>query len=248
MLKRERQAFILHQVNLHNRILSSDLSKDIQVSEDTIRRDLQELSDFGKLIKVHGGALSTSFHSAINTSHVYAIERKKQIAQKAVSLIKDGMFVITSGGTTIIEMARALPQDLHATFITGSLPAAFEYMHHPNIELILIGDKVSKSSKITVGGEAIEKIKQIRADLCLLGTNALDIVHGLTENDWEVAQVKKAMVAAANRVVVMTIAEKINTTQGIKVCDAAQVDVLVTELDPAAAELQAFHPLIDTIL
>ncbi len=233
MLKKERQAFILHNVNLHNRVLSSDLSMGINVSEDTIRRDLQELSDGGKLIKVHGGALSKSFHSSFNSSQVYAIENKKLIAQKAAALIKNGMFVLTSGGTTIIELAKALPENLQATFITGSIPAALEYMHHPNIEVIIIGDKLSKSSQITVGGEAITKIKGIRSDICFLGTNALDADAGLTDNDWDVVQVKKAMIESADKVVSLAISEKINRSQRIKICDTKDIDVLITELDPA---------------
>ncbi|MBP6024119.1 DeoR/GlpR family DNA-binding transcription regulator [Ferruginibacter sp.] len=231
MLKKERQAFILHNVNLHNRVLSSDLSSAINVSEDTIRRDLQELSDHNKLIKVHGGALSKSFHSSFNSSKVYAIENKKKIAQKAASLIKDGMFVLTSGGTTIIELAKALPENLHATFITGSLPSAIEYMHHPNIDVIIIGDKLSKNSQITVGGEAIAKIKQIKADLCFVGTNALSLEHGLTDNDWEVVQVKKAMIEASEKVVSLTISEKLNSTQPIRICEINEIDILITELD-----------------
>lgn len=232
MLKQERQAYILHQVNLHNRIFSSDLSGQIDVSEDTIRRDLQELSDKGKIIKVHGGALSKSFHSSINNSQVYSIDQKKSIAQKAASLIKNGMFVLTSGGTTIIEMAKALPADLHATFITGSLPAALEYIHHPSIEVIFIGDKLSKSSQISVGAEAIMKIKQIKADLCFLGINALDSEHGLTDNDWDVVQVKRAMVESSTKVVALSIAEKINTSQNIQICKANELDVLISELTP----------------
>lgn len=230
MLKKERQAIILRNVNLHNRLLVTDLSEEIKVSEDTIRRDLQELADDGKLIKVHGGALSKSFHNSFNSSAVYAMENKKLIAQKAVSLIQDGMFVLTSGGTTIIEMAKALPKDLRATFITGSVPAAFEYLHHPNIEIILIGDKLSKGSQITVGGEAIEKIKQIRADICFLGINALHIEHGLTDNDWEIVQVKKAMMESSAKTVLLTISEKINTTQRIRICDTKNIDIIVTEL------------------
>ena len=231
MLKQERQAFILHSVNLHNKVLSSDLSTTIKVSEDTIRRDLQELSEANKLIKVHGGALSKSFHSSFNNSSVYAIESKKCIAQKAASLIKDGMFVLTSGGTTIIELARALPESLHATFITGSIPAALEYLHHQNIDVIIIGDKLSKSSQITVGAQAIEKIKQIRADICFVGTNAIEVEHGLTDNDWEVVQVKKAMIESSNTVVSLAISEKINTTQSIKVCNTSEINVLITELE-----------------
>lgn len=248
MLKKERQAFILHNVNLHNRVLSSDLSSTISVSEDTIRRDLQELAEHGKLIKVHGGALSKSFHSSFNSSKVYGIENKKKIAQKAATLIKDGMFVLTSGGTTIIELAKALPENLHATFITGSLPAALEYMHHPNIEVILIGDKLSKSSQITVGGGAISQIKQLKADICFVGTNALDVQNGLMDNDWEVVQVKKAMIEASAKVVSLVISEKLNTTQRIKVCDTGDIDVLVTELDKGAAMLEPYQRAGITIL
>ena len=233
MLKRERQSFILRQVNIHNKVLSSDLSIEMKVSEDTIRRDLNELSDDGKILKVHGGALSKSFHLSISPGNVYSLDSKKIIAQKAISLIKDGMFVLTTGGTTIIELAKALPAELSATFITGSIPAAHEYTHHPNIELIFIGDKVSKVSQITVGGEAISKIRQIKADLCILGTNALNTLNGLTDNDWDVVQVKKAMIESSDKVVSLSISEKLNTSQRIKVCDLKEIDILITELQPS---------------
>ena len=248
MLKKERQAYILHQINLHNKVLSSDLSQEIQVSEDTIRRDLNELSELGKLMKVHGGALSRSFRHSFQPADVYSLENKSKIADKAVAMIKDGMFVITTGGTTIIELARRLPEGLHATFFTGSLPAAFEYMNHPNIEVIIIGDRLSKSSQITVGGEAIARIRQIKADLCFLGTNAIDIHSGITDNDWEVVQLKRAMIETADKVVSLSISEKINTTQRIKVCDAKDIDVLVTELDPEDVLFQPYKEVGITIL
>lgn len=248
MLKTERQAFILHNINLHNRILSSDLSCKINVSEDTLRRDLQELADCGKIIKVHGGALSKSFHSSFNSASVYGLQSKKIIAQKAISLIKDGMFVLTTGGTTILELAKALPENLKATFITGSLPVATEYIHHPNIEVILIGDRLSKSSKITVGGEAISKIKQIKADLCFIGTNAIDPTNGLTDNDWEVVQIKKAIIESSSKVISLTISEKINTIQPIKICDAKNINVLITELDESNPVFNPFKKLGTQIL
>ena len=248
MLKQERQAFIVHQVNLHNKVFSSDLSEQINVSEDTIRRDLQELSEKGKIIKVHGGALSKSFHSSFNSSQVYSIDKKKIIAQKAATLIKDGMFVFTGGGTTIIELARALPESLHATFITGSLPAALEYVHHPNIEIIFIGDKLSKSSQITVGAEAITKIKQIKADICILGINAIDVENGLTDNDWDVVQVKKAMIESSAKVVALTISEKINTVQRIRVCKTDELDVLISERSPEEPLFETYKKAGLTIL
>ncbi len=233
MLKKERQAYILHQVNLHNKVLSSSLCAEIHVSEDTIRRDLQELAEEGKIIKVHGGALSPSFnHVYFPTNGVYSQTQKRTIAQKAISLISNGMFVLTSGGTTIIEMARVLPPQLKATFISGSIPAILEYMHHPNIEVILIGDKISKNSKITVGAQAIARIKEVKADICFLGTNAIDLEHGITDNDWEVVQLKKAMIESSKKVVCLSIAEKINSVQPIRVCGLGEIDMLITELTP----------------
>ena len=240
MLKQERQSFILREINLHNRVLCSDLCGQINVSEDTIRRDLNELADEGKLIKVHGGALSKSFHISNNSSNVYSLDEKKTIARKVCKLIEDGMFVLTTGGTTITEMAKALPAELRATFFTGSLQAAREYVHHPNIEVIFIGDRISKSSQLTVGGEAISRIKQIKADLCILGTNAVDIEHGITDNDWEVVQVKKAMIETSKKVVSLTISEKLFSTQRLQVCTLDKIDVLITELLPDDETLKPF--------
>ncbi len=237
MLKKERQAYILHQVNLHNKVLSSLLCSEISVSEDTIRRDLLELAEEGKVIKVHGGALSHSFNQvSFPINSVYSQNKKQIIARKAIAMIENGMFILTSGGTTIIEMARCLPPQLKATFISGSIPAILEYMYHPNIEVILIGDKISKNSKITVGSEAIAKIRQMKADICFLGTNAIDAEHGITDNDWEVVQLKKAMIESSKLVVCLSIAEKINSVQPIRVCGLDEIDVLITELpanDPA---------------
>lgn len=232
MLKKERQEFILREINLHNKVLTSDLCEAINVSEDTIRRDLFELAESGDIIKVHGGALSKSFHVSFQSNGVYSHDKKKLIAQKAVSLIRDGMFILTTGGTTIIELAKALPKHLRATFFTGSLPAALEYIQHPTIEVIFIGDRISKNSKITVGGDAINKINQISADICFLGINAIDAEIGLTDNDWDVVQIKKAMIQASKKVVALTIAEKVNTRQKIKVADIDELDIMITEADP----------------
>jgi DeoR/GlpR family transcriptional regulator of sugar metabolism len=249
MLKRERQAYILHQLNLHNKVLSSSLCSEIQVSEDTIRRDLQELAGEGKIIKVHGGALSQSFSQFhFPSSNFYSPSGKNIIANKAVRLIKDGMCVLTGGGTTIIEMARCLPAQMRATFITGSIPAVVEYLNHPNIEVIIIGDKISRNSKITVGTESINRIKQLKPDLCFLGINAIDVQHGITDNDWDIVQVKKAMIESAQKTICLTIAEKINTFQPLLVCGINKIDVLITELEPSDPLLMPFVELGITVM
>ena len=232
MLKKERQEFILHQLNLHNKILCADLSNKMGVSDDTIRRDLQELAQGDKLIKVHGGALSKSFHTAFDRKMVYNLEDKHIIAQKTAALVQSGMYILTSGGTSILEFAQSLDANLNATFFTCSLNAAIEFAHHPSIEVVMIGDKVAKDSMLTTGASAVQTIESIQADLCILGINSLDTQFGLSENDWEVVQIKKAMIKASKKTICIGISEKLNSQQKIKVTNLDEIDILITELDP----------------
>lgn len=244
MLKKERQAYILHQLNLHNKVLSSGLCEAINVSEDTIRRDLQELADSGKIIKVHGGALSLSFSDFnLHNNNVYGKDEKQVIARKAIGLIKENMVVLTSGGTTINELARSLPRELKATFISGSIPAILEYSNHPNIDVIVIGDKISKNSRITIGADAIAKIRSLKVDLCILGINAIDIKHGVTDCDWDVAQLKKVMIDSSQNVVALAISEKIDTYQPIHICPLQNIDYLITELNPDDERLSSYKKM-----
>jgi DeoR/GlpR family transcriptional regulator of sugar metabolism len=242
MLKKERQAYILQQINIHNKVLSSDLSVQLDVSEDTVRRDLQELAEEGKLIKVHGGALSKSFHFTLETSsNIYSLPEKKRIAYKAVELIKDGMFIVLSGGTTIRELVKALPPDLNATFITVSVPIALELLEHPSSEVIFLGNKLSKTAQISVGAEVIQRLAAIRADYCFLGTNSMDANYGITDLEWEIIEVKKAMMNCAQKTISLAIAEKLNTVQRLQVCKPEEIDILITELDPADPALLPYH-------
>lgn len=240
MLKKERQEFILHQLNLHNKILCADLSNKMGVSDDTIRRDLQELAQHDKLIKVHGGALSKSFHTAFDREMVYNLEDKHIIAQKTAALVQSGMYILTSGGTSILEFAKSLDPNLNATFFTCSLNAAIEFAHHPSIEVVMIGDKVSKDSMLTTGASAVQTIESIQADLCILGINSLDTQFGLSENDWEVVQIKKAMIKASKKTICIGISEKLNSQQKIKVANLDEIDILITELDPNDPKLLPF--------
>lgn len=234
MLKRERQAFIMKQINLHNRVLSADLGRMLNVSEDTIRRDLNELAEASELVKVHGGALSKSYHYDYAPNTTYALSEKTIIAQKAAPLIEEGMFVILGGGTTVRELVRFLPYDLKATFFTISLTTALQLCDHQNIDVVFLGGTLVKNSQISVGGEVISRLKDISADLCILGTNAIDI-GGITDSDLEAVQVKKAMLNASKRSAIITISEKLGSSQRLRVSELSAIDYLVTELNPDAA-------------
>ncbi|HXI01337.1 MAG TPA: DeoR/GlpR family DNA-binding transcription regulator [Sphingobacteriaceae bacterium] len=231
MLKKERHAFILKQINIHNKVLSSDLSSDLSVSEDTVRRDLIELADTGKIIKVHGGALSKSFHFPFQHLEVYAHEAKKIIAHKTLKLLKDGMVVLTGGGTTMIELARAIPEDLEITFFTISPLVALELAEHPKVTVILIGGQFNKGSQIIVGSKAVAELCELKVDLCLLGANGIDVKNGITDSDWEVVQVKKAMLKTTDKAAVLCIAEKLDSIQRLRVCNINRIQYLITDLD-----------------
>lgn len=230
MLKKERHAFIIKQINLHNKVLSSDLSIQLQVSEDTVRRDLNNLAEAGKILKVHGGALSKSFHSPYQLNETYAQDSKKEIARKAITLLTDGMTLLTGGGTTMIEMARMIPDDLNLTFFTVSPLVALELAEHRSVNVILIGGQLSKNAHINIGAKTVSDLSEIKVDLCLLGANGIDLKEGVTDSDWEVVQIKKAMIQSSARLAIMSIGEKLDSVQKMKVCRLDAVEYLITDL------------------
>jgi len=247
MLKEERQAFIIHQINLHNKVLSSDLSTQLNVSEDTIRRDLNELAENGKVLKVYGGALSKSFQHPFRENHVYARDAKKQLAGKALKLIQNGMTVLAGGGTTMLELARMVPEHLQCTFFTISPLVALELAERTKAEVILIGGQLSRSTNICIGSQVINQLSEIRVDLCLLGANSLSVDEGVTDSDWEVVQVKKAMIRYSNKTAILSIAEKLNSAQKMKVCSLNAISYLITDLAPSHDSLAKFGQVVEVI-
>ncbi len=247
MLKEERQAHIIKQINLHNKVLSSDLSVQLDVSEDTIRRDLNELSESGKILKVHGGALSKSFHYPFQQIDAYAKDAKKEIARKTLGLIQNGMILLASGGTTMIELARMIPDSLNCTFFTVSPLVALELAERPNIEVILLGGQLSKNAQITTGSQVVSQLADIKVDLCLLGANSVSIEGGITDSDWEVVQIKKAMVKAAQKTAIVSIAEKLDSIQKMKVCNLNTIDYLITDLNITDEKVAPYNKIVKVI-
>ena len=129
MLKEERQRTILNEVALHNKVLLTDIAEMLDVSIDTVRRDVKELDTDSKLRKVHGGAVALGFtNTTVRNNNIYALEEKKEIAEKAVGLLKDGGVIFIDGGTTCVELARQIPVNIRLTCFTMSLPVALELL------------------------------------------------------------------------------------------------------------------------
>ena len=187
MLKEERHQHILDKIKLSRKVLSTDLSVELKVSEDTIRRDLNDLSNKGLIKKVHGGALPIDAKAISYTERSnYNLEGKNSIAKKAVKLIKSGQVIIMSGSTTNLQLAKIIPSDINATIYTYSLPIALQLTEHPSIEIIFIGGKLHKAAQVTVGLDVVSTISELRADLCFMGSGGINISNGMTEPDWEV--------------------------------------------------------------
>ena len=242
MLKEERQKYILDQVQLHHRVLLTDLSEELKVSIDTVRRDVKELAVEKKLKKVHGGATSFGFMNFTkDESNIYLQSKKIKIAEKTISLLSEGQVILMSGGTTNMEVAKLIPKKLSLTVFTPSLHVAVELLEHPDVEVIFLGGKLLHDSKFAVGGTVVNTLSQLKVDLCILGTGYLDPDQGLTEFDWEVIQVKQAMIRAAKKTVILSVSDKLHSVQKYKTCDLSAVHTLVTELDPSDELLDGFR-------
>lgn len=242
MLKEERFHYILNKLHTNQKVLSSELSAELNVSEDTIRRDLNELSQNGRLRKVHGGALPPSpALPSYKERESYAQQSKVEIAQKAVKLIKDGQIVILDGGTTTLQIAHLLPAQLRITVFTNSLPIALLLAEHPQVEVIVAGGKFYKRSQVTMGLETIETFRNVRADICFLGICSIHYEIGLSVPEREEAQVKRSMIAASAQVVALATTEKMGTAEAYVVEGLQALDVLITDMAPGNEILNLYR-------
>ena len=179
MLKEERQQLILNEVELHNKVLLTDLAEHLEVSVDTVRRDVKELDAENKLRKVHGGAISLGYtHTAARSANIYAVHEKMAIAAKAVSLLKEGAVIFIDGGTTCLELARILPPKVKLTCFTFSLPVALQLAVMQNVDLIFIGGRISKDAMISNGAYTIQRLSEVKFDYGFIGTGYVDSLDG----------------------------------------------------------------------
>jgi DeoR/GlpR family transcriptional regulator of sugar metabolism len=242
MLKAERHKFIMTKLLEEQKVVTTDLALALDLSEDTIRRDLNELDNKKLLEKVYGGAVQFIEKSDdVFNITITAEEEKKKIVTKALSLLHDGQVIIMSGGSTNLVFAKLIPSDLKATIYTYSLPIAMQLSQHPNIDLIFIGGKMQKKAMVTIGIDVMQVLSKIKADICFLGASSISIKQGLTEIGYEVSIVKKAMIASSDRVVSMFSSNKLNTKMPHSVCDLSQLDTIVTELDPEDLRLEEYR-------
>jgi DeoR/GlpR family transcriptional regulator of sugar metabolism len=201
MLKEERQ------LRVEGKLLAKDLSEALGISEDTVRRDLRELAEAGKLQRVHGGALPRSVVTGTHEARRrQASGGKEAVARAAVKLVENGQVLILDGGTTALEVVRHLPLELEATVVTHSPTTAAALAEHPTVEVVVIGGTLYKDNILVVGAQAVEGFASVNADLCLRGVWSIHAEVGVSQPSFEEVLGKRAMIRSADRVVALASA------------------------------------------
>jgi DeoR/GlpR family transcriptional regulator of sugar metabolism len=242
MLTAERQAAIVELLRQRGRVLANDLGAELGVSADTIRRDLRELDEVGQLRRVHGGALPRTGDAAPFAARARrAPEAKASIARRAAELIDDGQVIILDGGTTTVEVARALRPDLRATVVTTSPPVAVALSEHRWIDIAVIGGTLRRDALVAVGAETVDALRMIRADVVMLGVCGLHPEVGVTANDLEEAQAKRAMIDGAAAVVALADHDKLGTAMPVVVAQINVITALITDGDANDQSLEPYR-------
>jgi DeoR/GlpR family transcriptional regulator of sugar metabolism len=230
MLTAERRQEILTRLGRDGKVVASELVASLGVSEDTVRRDLRELAAGGLVQRVHGGALPPAPATATFAQRMrVSPEAKAGLAEAALPLLEGANVILLDGGTTSLELARRLPADRACTVLTNSPPVAAALAGHPRADVVLIGGRLLKGALVTVGSAAVDAVRQVRADACVLGICSLHPELGVTVNDHDEADVKRAMVESAAEVIALATADKLRTAAPWVVAPLADVTHLVTD-------------------
>ena len=242
MLTEERKALILDILRRDGRLVAKDFSRDLGLSEDTIRRDLRELAADGRLQRVHGGALPASPATEdFDGRKAIGMEGKAAIGGAAARLISSGQVVFLDGGTSAVQLARQIPAGIAATVVTHSPSVAVELARHDAVEVELIGGRLFKHSVVAMGASAAEAIARIRADIYFMGVTGIHPETGLTTGHAEEAAIKRLIARQAAEVVVLASQEKLGAASPFAIAPLSEASTLVVERGLPDAMLRPFR-------
>lgn len=232
MLTSERKAWLLDRLGRDGRLVAAELTSELSVSEDTLRRDLRDLAAEGRLIRVHGGALpaSPTNRPLAHRSGMQA-GAKSRLGQAGAGLIRPGQVVIVDGGTTHLALVATLPADLSCTIVTHSPGIAAALEPFERIEVVLLGGRLFRHSMVAMGAGVVEGYARLRADLCFLGVTGVQAEAGLTTGDAEEAALKRVMLGAAAEVVVLATPDKLGSVSPWGIAGLDRLSRLITPGD-----------------
>lgn len=252
MTRYERWNALLDLVAAHGHLNVAGAAQALGVSEATIRRDLDQLAEQRMLTRTRGGAISSS-QLTYDLPLLYKTARnapeKQLIGQAAAALITPGSTVALNGGTTTLEVARALvsrgePRDGQSggaiTVVTNALSIAGELAVRPQVKLVVTGGVARPESHELIGPLATYVLNDLTFDWAILGVDAVDAVAGATAHHEGEASINRLMTQRAQRVAIVADSSKLGKRAFARVCGIDEIDVVVTDAvadTPAAAAL-----------
>jgi DeoR/GlpR family transcriptional regulator of sugar metabolism len=237
----DRIRAIMSALRVSDAVSVAELAVEHAVSEMTIRRDLDELAQQGVVRRVRGGAVSLLLRGEeppFGVREREAVEVKRRIAVEVAALLADGEAVLLDGGTTSLEIARAI-RDRRLTVLPLSLQSAGELSTAPRIRLVIPGGEVRPGELNFTGPLTENSIRSLRFDTAIIGCCGLSAEHGLTAHDLSDVAVKQAAIASARRVIVATDSGKFTRTAFGSVCPLTHLDMVVTDTALPHSEREA---------
>lgn len=241
MYAEERQGEIARQARAEGRVDVADLAVAFAVSLETVRRDLTTLERIGVLRRVHGGAIPAErlrHEPALAVRAEERTEEKRRIAEAAVNELEGASTILLDAGSTTARLAELLPHDRELTVVTNALPIAMALGGRSDITVHLLGGRLRPRTLATVDHVALATLADICVDVAFLGANGVSTARGFTTADPAEAAVKRAMIGAARRAVVLADASKVDDDQFSRFAGLDDVETLVMDsaVDPRAAE------------
>lgn len=233
MYAEERQQVIAALVATEGRLSVADIAGRFAVTTETVRRDLSTLERAGFVRRVHGGAVPANalrvLESAVTDRDRRNAAEKDRVAAAALQYVPEGGCVLIDAGTTTARLASLLSRDQRLSVITHAVPIAARLAGHPSVRLRLLPGAVRRRTHAAVGEDTVEAVQRLRADVTFLGTNGVSAEHGLSTPDHSEAAVKRALVRAGRRVVLLADADKLGEEHLVRFAELTDIDVLVTD-------------------
>lgn len=226
-----RHSEILEIARQTGRVTVEALAERLDVTPQTIRKDLNDLSERNMLSRVHGGALITSGidNLAYEARRVLAQPEKQAIGAAVAALIPEKASIFINIGTTTEEVAKALAQRRGLLVITNNLNVVDLLAPNPEIEVIVVGGRVRALDRAVVGAFAVEFIKSFKVDFAIIGASAIDEDGTLLDFDMNEVQVSQAIIQNARQVILAADSSKLGRPAPVRIGHIAEVDVFVTD-------------------
>jgi DeoR/GlpR family transcriptional regulator of sugar metabolism len=237
MLAEHRRKLILTAVRAGSGVHVVELARRFEVSEMTVRRDLDRLARDGKLTRVHGGAVDAGEPPFAEIA-VERLDAKRRVGRAAAELVSDGQTVVVDVGTTTLELARAL-RGRELTVVTSNIAVLEELLPDPLVELVVLGGVVRRNYLSLVGVLAEDALRQLSADVAFLGASGVREDLSIMDTTMVEVPIKRGMIAAARRTVLLVDAEKFSMQGAVRVCGPEELDVVVTDAAPDEPRVSA---------